>query len=108
GAPSSILFPNLAAGDLSLVYLISPVALDSNRIYEIHMKGLKDCPGNQIASDLISRVAIPVRPSVKDVLLNEILFHPYTRRTRFVEIINHSDKILDLSTIYIAEGIENS
>jgi hypothetical protein len=108
GAPASLLFPNLSAGDLSLVYLISPVALDSNRMYEIQMKGLKDCPGNQIAADLIARVAIPVTPSTKDVLLNEILFHPYTRRTRFVEIINHSDKILDLSTIYIAEGIENS
>jgi hypothetical protein len=108
GAPAAVLFPNITAGDLSLVYLVSPTQLDSNRIYEVQIKGIKDCPGNQITTDLIASVAIPVTPGTKDVLINEILFHPYTRRTRFVEIINHSDKILDLSLLYLAEGIENS
>lgn len=103
GAPSGIFFPNLGSGDLSVVCLLMPAPLDTNVVYTVSIQGLKDCPGNTISTVIQARVAIPVVPSVKDILINEILFYPYTGRTRFVEIYNNSDKIIDLNKLYLAQ-----
>jgi hypothetical protein len=66
------------------------------------MTGLKDCPGNAMATTTIC-VGIPVRPEPGDIVLNEILFNPYTGGSRFVELVNISSKILDLRNILVGE-----
>jgi len=108
GSPAAIYLPNLTAGDYSLVYLISPISLTPNTVYEVSIQGIMDCPGNAIVGVITAKVAIPVTPSPKDILINEILFHPYTRRTRFVEIYNNSDNIFDLNQLYLSEGVLGS
>lgn len=85
-----------------MVDLLLPVNLDTNQLYCVTMTGLKDCPGNAMATTTVC-VGIPVRPEVGDIILNEILFNPYTGGSRFVELVNISQKILDLRNIQIGE-----
>jgi hypothetical protein len=105
GNPINVIFPGQSTYQLSTVWLVLTTPLDSNKIYTITLKNLKDCPGNTIPSNLLVEVAIPVIPEVKELLINEVLFYPYTGRNRFVEIYNHSDNIFDLSKVYLAEVV---
>ncbi len=47
-------------------------------------------------------LAIHQEPTAQDIVINEILFNPYTGGVDFVEIFNRSDKNFDLSKLYIA------
>lgn len=105
GQPQNVIYPNQAVYQYDVVYLVTSTSMDSNKIYTVTMVNLKDCPGNTIVNAIATQVAIPVTPGVKDVLINEILFNPYTGRNRFVEIYNNSDKIVDLSKMYLAEVV---
>lgn len=106
GQPIQIIFPGLSTYQYNTLWLVLTSQLDSNKIYTVTIKNLKDCPGNSISSDFTIDVAIPVAPAVKEVLVNEVLFYPYTGRNRFVEIYNYSDNIFDLSKMYLAEVVQ--
>ena len=91
-------------GDLffSSVELLLPNALDTNKVYRVTMNNLRDCPGNAIGFANTVSVGLPVEVSVGDLVINEILFNPFTYGYDFVEIYNKSNNILDLSKLYIA------
>lgn len=85
------------------VDLLLPINLDTNTLYCVTINGLQDCPGNTIVANTVICLGIPVRPEPGDIILNEILFNPYTGGSRFVELVNVSDKILDLQNIHIGQ-----
>ncbi len=70
-------------------------------IYELSYQGLSDCAGNEISGS--TQVGIPQSAQKGDVLINEILFNPLSGGSDFVEVYNASNKILDLSTLFIGE-----
>ncbi|MDX9845890.1 MAG: lamin tail domain-containing protein [Tenuifilaceae bacterium] len=47
-------------------------------------------------------LAVHQEPAAQDIVINEILFNPYTGGADFVEIFNRSDKNFDLSQLFIA------
>ncbi|MEO6133344.1 MAG: lamin tail domain-containing protein, partial [Saprospiraceae bacterium] len=75
--------------------------LQQNIIYHLLPFTSVDCLGNPAsASDtIVFGLVAPVQPG--DVLINEILFNPATGGSRFIEIINASQKFIDLSTLAI-------
>ncbi len=77
-------------------------APEINKLYKITELNVIDCAGHPLQLDEAIHFAIPDTLEQGDVLINEILFNPYPDCFDFVEIYNQSDKILNLSDIYLA------
>ena len=67
--------------------------------YELWFNKLpSDCRGNLMIRDTIV-FAIPEVPGTGEVLINEVLFNPYSQGSDFVEIYNYSNSVFDLSKL---------
>lgn len=72
-----------------------------NTIYTLSFLNLKDCSGNLLLEEI--QFGLPEEMEAGDILINEILFNPKTGGSDFVEVINVSSKILDLSEMSLGE-----
>jgi hypothetical protein len=71
-------------------------------IYELAVSSdIKDLHGNEYIGDPIFFGQM-YKPEKENIVINEILFHPRFGGSDFVEIYNRSDRILDLSDVFIA------
>mgnify|MGYP001237350966 CR=1 FL=1 len=73
---------------------LSP-AIDTGLVYTIILNGMGDCSGN-LVSNSTTEVILPHTGAKGDLIINEILFNPFTGGDDFVEIYNNSEKYLDL------------
>jgi hypothetical protein len=64
-------------------------------IYTLSVSNLTDCWGND-SGILSGRFAVPEAAQAQDVVINEVLFNPYTGGSDFVEIYNRSGKNISL------------
>ncbi len=97
--------PLLAIGRSSLndaVELLFASPLDTNRSYLLTIDNLQDCSGNLLSTTLTFGIPVAVQPG--DILINEVLFNPYTGGADFVEIVNAGSNIVDLQELILAEG----
>ena len=62
----------------------------------------RDCAGNVCDSSRSIRFAIPDSVTVHDMVINEILSNPASGGSRFTELYNRSEKIIDLQSLVIA------
>ena len=85
------------------VELVFASPLDTNRAYRLQIDGLADCLGNELRTSL--SFGLPVAPQPGDLLINEVLFNPYTGGADFVEVANASENILDLQRLQLGEGL---
>ncbi|HNE45354.1 MAG TPA: lamin tail domain-containing protein [Chitinophagales bacterium] len=83
------------------VVLSSP--LSGGVIYTCTVMHAADCSGNDILLFNTITFGIPEPVSAGDIVINEILFNPVTNGVDYVELYNRSNKIIDLSTLIIAE-----
>jgi len=74
--------------------------LSSSQSYDLSLSGLTDLANNAIDTSFIIEVSAP--PSPGDLLLNEILFNPEGSGSDYVELINVSDKRLNLSGVILS------
>ncbi len=88
--------------DFSTVVISFSQPMQQGTIYTITCNNLSDCTGNVIADNNSAQFAVPENPDSNDVIINEILFNPLTGGSDYVELFNHSNKILDLKQLYIA------
>jgi hypothetical protein len=65
-----------------------------SQVYTIQLQGVADCWMN--TADLTGQFALPESPLPGDVIVNEILFDPYTGGYDWVEVYNASGKLIDL------------
>lgn len=84
------------------VLLVLADALESDVESLVHLTHLK-CVDGLLLEPLSLRVALPQTPSVGDVVINEILFNPTFDGVDYVEILNVSDHVLDLSQLYMTK-----
>ena len=96
------------SGTTNAVDLLILGSLQDNVVYCVTVENVQDCAGNLIDADNTACFGIPLAAEQGDIIINEILFNPYTGGTDYVELVNLSDKILDLSTIYIGEIFEGT
>jgi hypothetical protein len=76
-------------------------SLQPRIVYCLTVNGVEDCAGNPMLNqEICFGLAEPIEPG--DVILNEILFNPTSGGSRFVELYNLSDKVVDLSTLFIS------
>lgn len=93
--------PNFVAAAYNEAILILPTPIQSQILYELKVTNLTDCAGNILNDTLY--LGFPDTMQVGDILMNEVLFNPYTGGADFIEIINVSDKVLDLSQLSLGE-----
>jgi len=78
-------------------------ALLENQAYQLEVRSWRDCVGNAISSEAnLAWIKIPAAATEGNLLLNEILFNSPTGSPKFVEIYNHSDKLLNLKNWKLA------
>lgn len=70
---------------------------DEGARYEVKLLGCADLSGNQM--DTVIVFGLPTVAEKGDLLFTEIMFAPATGNSEFVEVVNHSDKVLDLSDL---------
>lgn len=77
--------------------------LSANTIYELSVKGiLTDCAGNELVSNVKAYFGIPDSIEPNDIAINELLFDAHRNGEEFIELYNRSNKILDVSNLFIA------
>jgi hypothetical protein len=86
----------------SRVTLTLSNALTAGEVYELCFGSqIIDFSGNALGNNC-KPLALHQTPANMDIVINEVLFNPYTGGTDFVELYNRSNKIVDLYLIKIA------
>lgn len=76
--------------------------LAEGTVYTITAANITDCRDNIISSKNSAKFGIAQEADSLDIVINEILFNPKPLGEDYVELYNRSQKIIDLSHIYIA------
>ncbi len=101
-AQAQFISSSLREVKLSLSQPLAP-----KQLYTIKVKNLRDCAGNFIQPDFSKlSFALPESAEKGDILLNEILFNPRPGGVDFVEIVNASDKFINLKNWALANRPE--
>jgi hypothetical protein len=89
--------------DPVFVELVFDQPFSTGIIYSLAFsESLLNCAGIAVAPDTQIPFGIPSPPLAEDIVINEILFNPYSNGTEWVEIYNRSDKIIDLEQVWLA------
>jgi len=78
----------------------TPIVAD--RVYTATVNNISDCKGNTIGMNNTAQFGLAGSADGLDVVVNEILFNPASGGYDYVEIYNRSQKIIDLSQLYVA------
>lgn len=83
------------------IILFFDTDFEKGLIYELTINGLTDKEGNALLENK-KKVALTETPLIGDLEINEIMFNAPEQSAEYVEIINLSGKVIDLSNIKIA------
>ena len=83
--------------------MVLSTPLEPGIAYILTVENISDCSGNIIHLFNSVIIGLPEPADSLDIVINEILFNPHTDGFDYVELYNNSGKIIDLSTIIIAE-----
>lgn len=90
----SIEYDKIITSDSLLTIVLNELP-DYNTLYTFELKDFPDCYGD--FSDVkFSPVVFPQSAKPGDIVINEILFNPYTGGSDFIELYNGSSKLLNL------------
>lgn len=70
--------------------------------YTVTVTGAFDCVGNTIGTSNTAIFALPEQGFKNDLIINEVLFNPFTGGSDFVEIYNNSNKFINLQNWSLA------
>ena len=87
---------------LVLVQLQLSAPLSANTVYNLTANNITDCSGNVIKAPGKRNVGMAVDASAADIVINEILFDPRPNAYDYVEFYNKSNKIIDVSRLFVA------
>lgn len=93
-----------------LVTLGTPV--DTGIVYTVNVLGITDCEGNLQDADSTETFILPFDADSGDFIINEVLFNPFTGGSDYVELVNNTDRPLNLKGWMLAnfddeDGISN-
>ncbi|MCB9017960.1 MAG: lamin tail domain-containing protein [Prevotellaceae bacterium] len=78
-----------------------PEPLVKGQKYELALAGMSDLFGNSMR-DTTFYFGLPEICGTGNVILNEVMFHPNEDGVDYVELYNVSDRVIDLSSLYLA------
>ncbi len=83
--------------DAIRILLSNPLLLQ--RQYELTITDIEDVNKNK--HSIVQRIALPESLSTQDIVINEILFNPKSGGADYVEIVNRSQKVIDLQNLML-------
>lgn len=95
--PAAVMYSGFSPSRFSLLFATE---LDSATLYTLVLDSVTDCSGNRL--DTAITLGFPAKPQVGELVINELLFNPYSGGSDFVEIYNASNKVFDLGSLLIA------
>ena len=96
----SIVFINENESNFTELYFSD--AFQPGEVYNLTVKsGVTNCLGLQMPNDTIIGFGLAEAADSLDIVINEVLFNPWTNGVDYVEIYNRSEKIIDLSTLQL-------
>jgi hypothetical protein len=103
GSPSTAIRD---ASDFSLVHLTFATSFTPNIQNTLNVNNVQDLSANIVQANSSANFIyyVPEGPLPSDVVINEVLFHPETGGSEFVEIYNTSQKIFDLKNIFLYDA----
>lgn len=110
--PLSVIFSNFSVSGASIlgagpvptdysqadVFFLTPI--DTGTVYTLVVNNITDCEGNTATDS--EDFSLPYQAAVGDLIINEILFNPYTGGVDFVEIYNNSDRTVGIEGFQLA------
>jgi len=101
GNPEGII---LRGPDYQSVLLELSVSIEPGKIYHLTLSDeLKDCAGNRLSITEPVKIGKPEFPSGGDILISEIMFDPLPGKVEFLELYNHSGKVINLGCLLVAK-----
>lgn len=88
------------------IFLLFDTEFVVNEQLSLVLTDLFDCSGNTFSDALL--IGLPVPAQAGDLLINEVLFNPFSGGADFVEIYNASDNILSAGELAIGEIYEGT
>lgn len=99
---------NLSA-DRTQITLLFPEEMKTGNNYTLSWEGVSDTEGNKLPDDFIDftfetseeeeEITTPVE---NDIIINEILYDPFTGGSEYIELYNRSLQPLNISSLFIA------
>lgn len=116
GSSNVILDPELTvnsvtvSGSSLMVSLDNPI--DTGVTYTLILNGISDCEMNPQTEDSTASFILPFTADSGQFVINEVLFNPYTGGSDYVELVNITDRPLNLKGWMLAnyddeDGISN-
>jgi hypothetical protein len=98
--------PDLAIGDVEvgasgavLLWLAAP--MEAGTLYRLRIgDALTDCSGNTPSKRSID-FGLPVEPLPGDIRISELMFNPPTGGSRYVELYNLGNRVVDVSRLFL-------
>ena len=86
-----------------IVEMTVKTILQKKTLYKLLLKTtLKDCQGNPLSKVDTIKIQLPEKALRNDLIINELLINPEVGGSRFVEIYNRSEKVIDIFDLKIA------
>lgn len=104
-AGSTPLFATLSQQE-NEIFLLFDTEFAQNELLSLVLTDLFDCSGNTFSDTLL--LGLPVPAQAGDILINEVLFNPFSGGVDFVEIYNASENILSAGELVIGEVFEGT
>ena len=94
----SIIYSDASEPGFAELYFVD--AFEEGEIYELTVSNsLKNCLGMNMLNDTVIGFGLAESADSKDIVINEVLFNPWTDGVDYVEIYNQSSKIIDMSVL---------
>lgn len=91
-------FTYLVPDDLRKIELYFETSFVEGQLYYLTVfKNLTNCAGQPMKADTSLPFGLPETIGQQDIVINELLFNPWTDGVDYVELFNRSQKVLDLS-----------
>lgn len=84
------------------IKLTTQNAIEEGKIYTLSVNGIADCNGNIVENGSSVKFGLASVALQNDIIINELLFNPVPFSYDYLELYNRSNKIIDLSKLYIA------
>lgn len=98
----SVAVASLDADNPNLVHLMLNNDLVDKQDYTVTVNQLSDIFGNTLSNQSANFNFFEIQiPDAKDLVINEILFNPYTGGVDFVELYNNSDKVFNINELWL-------
>ncbi len=83
--------------------------IEKGKIYTLMLKNtFSICDGSKLNITIERKFGLSEKPITKDIIINEVLFNPNTSASRFVELYNRSNKIINLKELALGAFVNSS